>query len=738
MDEKATKGRPGASAPWYRRTLRWGQTNLTEIDPARYDHDWWRAQWQRTRVQGLIVNAGGFVAYYPSRFPLQQRATALDERDLFGEIAQVAHEDGIVVLARMDSNRAGTQFYIEHPDWFAVGVDGAPVRAGEHYVACVNSPYYREYLPDVLREIIVRDRPEGFTDNSWSGPLRTVICQCDYCARSFRAHSGLTLPRQADWDDPVYRQWICWSYQCRLEVWDLNNEVTRAEGGPHCLWIGMNAGDPIAQANHFRDSRAIYQRSKLVMLDWQYRRSDSGFHTNRSAGQLVHALAGWGTVVAESTALYAAGSPSFRLASKPEQEVRLWALEGFAGGLSPWWHHIGSYHEDRRQYRSAEPLFGWHAENEEYLVRRQPLAQVGVVWSQRSLDFYGRDQPNERVMMCDQGVAEALLEARIPYLPIELDDVGPDMGEIRVIVLPNVAAMSEHQCQKVREFVAEGGGLIATGETSLYDEWGDRRSDFALGSLLGVRSTGAHHGDIRPVDPSWETWATHTYLRLPPGRQGSVDRPRDDNSPVPAPRHPILAGLEETDLIPFGGRLEVVIPDPSTEVLATFVPPFPIYPPELAWPRQRSTSLPGLVISGGPGRVAYLAADLDRCLARHHAQDHALVIANLVRWALADPERFSVKGPGLLDCQLYAQPGRLLLHVVNLTNPGAWRPPVTELVPVGPQQVTIRADDLAVRPRTAELRVSGGRVTLSGPPGRLQLLLQRILDHELLVLEDGR
>ena len=26
--------------PWYRRTLRWGQTNITEVDPTRYDIDW--------------------------------------------------------------------------------------------------------------------------------------------------------------------------------------------------------------------------------------------------------------------------------------------------------------------------------------------------------------------------------------------------------------------------------------------------------------------------------------------------------------------------------------------------------------------------------------------------------------------------------------------------------------------------------------------------------------------------
>ncbi len=60
--------------PWYRRALRWAQTNITEIDPTRYDISWWRQHWQRTQVQGVIINAGGIFAYYPSRFPLHHRA----------------------------------------------------------------------------------------------------------------------------------------------------------------------------------------------------------------------------------------------------------------------------------------------------------------------------------------------------------------------------------------------------------------------------------------------------------------------------------------------------------------------------------------------------------------------------------------------------------------------------------------------------------------------------------------
>ena len=53
---------------------------------------------------------------------------------------------------------------------------------------------YDEYLPDVLREIIERSQPDGFTDNSWAGLGRESICYCDNCVRAFRSKTGRPLP----------------------------------------------------------------------------------------------------------------------------------------------------------------------------------------------------------------------------------------------------------------------------------------------------------------------------------------------------------------------------------------------------------------------------------------------------------------------------------------------------------------------------------------------------------------
>jgi Hypothetical glycosyl hydrolase 6 len=722
--------------PWFRRVYRWGQTNLTEVDPARYDAAWWPEHWRRTRVQGVIVNAGGIVAYYPSRYRLHHRALTLGDRDFYGEIVAAARDQGLAVLARMDSNRANAAFFVEHPDWFTLDLEGRPYRAEDRFIACVNSAYYDEFLPEVLREIVERSHPDGITDNSWSGLERTRICHCLNCARRFRDATGLSLPRASDWDDPVYRQWVVWNYARRVEIWELNNRVTREAGGPHCLWIGMNSGDLVAQSTRFRDYKAICERTEIIMLDSQARTASGGFQSNAEMGKLIHGLLGWDALIPESTALYQAGRPTFRLASKPEPEVRLWAVEGFAGTIQPWWHHIGAYHDDRRQYRTAEPLFRWHETYEHFLVHRRPLASVGVVWTQQNVDFYGRDAAEDRVVLPRLGVREALVRARIPSMPVHADHVERDARNLRVLVLPNVGALSDAQCVSLRQFVERGGSLVATGETSRYDEWGDQRADFQLADVFGVSAAGVHHGSSGAADPSWETWAQHSYLRLVPGPRTNGDAPRPAAEPSDAaPRHPVLAGFEDTDLLPFGGRLEVVRAQPTSSVPLTFVPPFPIYPPETSWMRQPASALPALVLNEPPGggRVAYLAADLDRCFGRDYLPDHAAVLANVVRWAARDRILLHVDGAGLLDCHLYEQTGRLILHLVNLTNPGAWRPPVHELVPVGPFRVRVQVPEGVVG-RSAQLLVAEQTTPLSIDDGWAEFEVKAILDHEVIVV----
>jgi Hypothetical glycosyl hydrolase 6 len=701
----AAVGVPAAGAqaaspvPWYRRALRWGQTNITEHDPVHYDIPFWRDFWKRTAIEGVIINAGGIVAYYPSKFPLHHRAEFLNGRDLYGELAQAAHEDGLAVLARMDSNRCAEDFYQAYPDWFARRADGQPYRAEDKYVTCVNSRYYDEYIPGILEEIIQRSHPEGFADNSWSGLTRNSICYCDNCARQFRDRAAQALPGRKNWDDPVYRRWIQWSYARRTAIWDHNNRVTKAAGGPDCLWLGMNSGSITSQSNSFRDFREIARRSEFLLLDHQSRTDATGFQQNGDTGKLVHGLIGWDKAIIESMALY---QP--RVAAKPAAEAQMWMVEGIAGDIGPWWHIVGAAPEDRRMFRTPERIFQWHRANEPYLTNRRPVASVGLVWSQRNTDYFGRDDAAELVDAPYRGWTQALLRARIPYLPVNISDVGPQMHEFAVLILPNVGAMEANEAEAIRVFAARGGAVIASGATSLYDDQGQPRTDFALADLFGAHTPAPDFGRRPPQQ-------AHTYLRV-------------------ANRHAVLRGFEDTDIVPFGASLTAMRTDPGVTVPLTFVPPFPVFPPETAWMRTPKTDIPAVVLKG---RCAYLPAAIDALYAHGNLPDHGNLLANLVRWAAGDHIGFAVDGAGLIDCHVYSQPGRLIVHLVNLSNEAAWRGPMDEFIPVGPLTVRVRLPQ-DVPGRGATCLVGGSKPGVAVQQRWATVEIARVVDHEVVVI----
>jgi len=397
-------------------------------------------------------------------------------------------------------------------------------------------------------------------------------------------------------------------------------------------------------------------------------------------------------------------------------------------------------------YRTAVPVMQWCETHASMLTDRTPVATVGLVWSQQNTDFFGRDDPGPLVDQPYTGFMHALVRARIPYVPIHIDDVAETQG-IQVLILPNIGAMSDTQAAAIRNFVARGGSLVATSRSSLYDEWGDPRTDFALADLfrahwngdvprLGRARTSASGGQATAAfapSPSG-----HTYLRLSPEWRARVDGPHIAGEPAATgSRHRVLDGFDETDILAYGGLLVPVRVEAGATVPLTYVPPFPTYPPETAWMREPKTDVPGLVLSThGTARVAFMPADIDRRYALEHLPDHARLLANVIRWAASDTLPLTVEGPGLIDCHLFEQPGRLILHLVNLTSEATWRAPLDELIRVGPFQVRAAwSRSRGGAPRRARLLVSGSTRPVRVEQSMAVFTIESILDHEVIVLE---
>ena len=87
-----------------------------------------------------------------------------------------------------------------------------------------------------------------------------------------------------------------------------------------------------------------------------------------------------------------------------------------------------------------------------------------------------------------------------------------------------------------------------------------------------------------------------------------------------------------------------------------------------------------------------------------------------------------------MSCHLYRQPGRLILHLINLTSAQTWRAPIHELIPVGPLQITLTLPE-GFTPSTGRLLVAETDVTPVLQGGVINITLPTVLDHEVIVIE---
>jgi hypothetical protein len=310
------------------------------------------------------------------------------------------------------------------------------------------------------------------------------------------------------------------------------------------------------------------------------------------------------------------------------------------------------------------------------------------------------------------GFYQALVEARIPFEMVHdrlLDQ--EHTKQFRTLILPNIAALSTDQCNQIREFVERGGGIVATYETSLYDEWGVQRKDFGLASLFGASFAGSKEGPME-----------NSYLSL-------------EKDPSTGQYHPVLGGFEDANRIINGiHRVHVTPLGESLNSPLEVVPTYPDLPMEECFPRVKSQNAGVFLRQAGPGRVVYFPWDIDRTFWEVLNTDHAKLLRNAVLWATNEPAPLSVEGKGILDVSIWEQKNSMTVHLVNLTNPMMMKGPLREVIPISQQQVRIRVPD-GKRVTNARLLVAGTETHYRKDGDMIFLDVPSIGVHEVIALD---
>ena len=681
--------------------MRWAQLTLVENDPGRFDLAFWLDYFRRVHADAACLSAGGCVAYYPTQVPLHYRSRWLGDSDPFGDLVAGCRKRNMLIVARTDPHAFHNDVAEAHPDWVAVDASGNKRRHWSHpdyWVACTLGPYAFDFMTQVTREIVQKYRVDGIFTNRWAG---SGMCYCEHCQGSFRKTYGMDLPRTSDPRDPARRNYILWRQQRLFDLWRLwDGEIQKIK--PDARFIPNTGGGALSEL----DMAGIAELAPMMVADRQGRRGLTPPWAAGKHGREYRATMGNKAV----TMLFSVGPEEphrWKDSVQVEPEIRIWVADAIAQGMRPWFCKFGGALHDKRWLEPVERLFTWHHRNEKYLRNTRNLARVAVVYSQQTAHFYGGPQAQQKVEDHLLGIYQALIESRIPFEMVHDRLLDEDhLRPFKLLILPNIAAMSSRQCEQIRQYVQRGGSILATFETSLYDEWGEKRADFGLADLFGVSVTGMRQGPM-----------LNAYLRL--------EHP-----------HPILAGLEDAPRIIHGvNRLNVTPREQFARPPMTLIPPYPDLPMEEVYPRHEKTDTAELYLRElGQSRVAYFNWDIDRTFWEVLAPDHLKILANTIRWACNEEQPLTVEGPGMLDIAYWQQADSLTVHLVNLTNPMMMKGPFREFFPVGEQRVRMRLPD-GRRGTSARLLVSGQAVEARQVDGAIETTVPSIRDHEVLAVE---
>ncbi len=695
----------GATA-WYDRPMRWAQLAFVEDDPGNYDPSFWLDYFQTIHADAACLSAGGVVAFYPTEIPLHYRSRWLGKMDPFGEFVTNCRKLGMNVIARTDSHACHQDVVDAHPDWIAVDAQGNKRRHpsdSDYWITCALGPYNFDFMSAVHQEIMRKYRVDGIFTNRWSG---SGMCYCEHCSANFRAFSGLDLPMTNDPQDPARRQYILWNQKRLFDLWRLWNEKIR-EINPESSYIANAGGGALSPL----DMKTIGELAPTLFADRQGRSGLMAPWANGKNGKEYRATLGQ-KAIAGMVSVGLEEKYRWKDSVQSGDEIRLWTADGIAQDLRPWFVKFNAKVIDRRWLPVVRDVYEWHYANEAYLRNERPLARVGLVYSQQTATFYGGEKAKAQVEDHTLGFYQALIEARIPFEMVHdrlLDR--EHIAQFRTLILPNIAALSDSQCQQIHDFVHDGGSIVATFETSLYDEWGVRRKDFGLGPLFGVNYAGKVQGPM-----------LNSYLTL--------CKESGENA-----YHPLLAGIEDATRIVNAVYQVEVTPLRDSFSPLEIVPSYPDLPMEAVFPPPANTHNRGVFLTTlGRARVVYFPGDIDRTFWEVLDVDHGCLLRNATLWATDEIAPVIVDGPGVLDVSIWEQRNSMTVHLVNLTNPMMMKGPIREVTPIGQQRLRIKIPDER-RVKRAKLLVAGNELPFRREQSSILLDVPSIAIHEVVALD---
>jgi hypothetical protein len=453
---------------WKANNLRVMQTNLPAYEGG-LNPDSLVADLLSFSANTLIINAGGIMAFYPTKLENQYTSPYMNE-NMLGDVIRKCHENGIKVITRFDFSRAHESIFRKHPDWFYVSPKGERIINDDMYVVSIDAPYEQQVLFDIVGEVINTYPVDGIfinmpgyqTRNPYVGVYHGID-QNEFSKKRFAEFSdGMSLPIEENLDDPVflkYQEFKKYSVDGLMKR--LNSLVKTKNRQIAICTYGDRFIDII---------RHETQTNSLPY--WPYMSSDNVSNAKNSYPHHI----------ISNAAIQQISFQSRYNAVEPEETIiRLY--ENIANGSGLDMSLMGDFqdYEDERNFDAFRTVYAHHKKFESFYGRYTSPSKIAVIapgaW------------PGGEAAQEYRGLQLMLKESHIQYDIIEdaqIENREEHMRRYGLLIFPEITNLSEKSIQVIERLSDAGANIIATNR-SFY------RHPDALLKLFGARIVNKDH-----------------------------------------------------------------------------------------------------------------------------------------------------------------------------------------------------------------------------------------------------
>ncbi|MBI2842653.1 MAG: beta-galactosidase trimerization domain-containing protein [Armatimonadetes bacterium] len=577
------------------------------------------------------IHLGGYVAYQSNFTP----SVAGMELDVLEELCNEGHRRGLRIIPYwLSTNMGGALHVHEHPDWVAVNSKG--VQTG---FICHSTPY-ADVIEAQVREVTKNYAIDGvFIDQSYCS------CACSYCKENFRRRFGREMP---EWTSTRYVPEDVWGKTAKetglLRTFWLDNLR-------HFCWRIQKAVKETRESVLYIQSVVYDATAQAVAPYVDAICSERHLHYQRNINDIVisnRLAAAYSKKPIISQCLY---GYTHHAKERPVEHFHLILMEGAATGCSPCLMELNICDDNQNRSEDLEEAGRQIRWTSEAMRDTQPVKYAALLHSKSSEGLLigspdvGNDVEPGALQHFKNGKAIVSREHRASFdgyydilksrqVPVEFiteTDLDDDtLFDYKVLILPNVLCISDKNLQRVKEFAAAGGGVVATHRTGELDEDGRPRTASDIADLIGATPMKLIARDLDVPTPSLDPRLAIPSVDVWPNAESRYFHY------VRAVNHPIMGELNGM-LLSFTGAFVDVDDLPGSSVAAHILAmdqsrvsmqPFNrrgLFPGDVRGPL--------VVTSEKPGKVVYIAAQLEPIESRVRSREVDDLLYKAVTWA---------------------------------------------------------------------------------------------------------